>query len=65
MGRSAEVIVIVSCGGAGPVYLGKRHLDWDLANSASHNLDPVRGIRVDVEGRVRDLIDELSNSPPP
>ncbi|GAA3714480.1 hypothetical protein GCM10022224_095200 [Nonomuraea antimicrobica] len=28
--RAADVVITVGCGGACPVYVGKRYLDWDL-----------------------------------
>ena len=59
MGRSADVIVTMGCGDECPVYLGKRYLDWELIDPSGKDLDEVRSIRDDVEGRVRKLVDEL------
>lgn len=59
MGRSADVIVTMGCGDACPVYPGKRYLDWELTDPSGKELDEVRAIRDDVEGRVKNLIDEL------
>ena len=59
MGRRADVIVTMGCGDACPVYPGKRYLDWELTDPAGLSIDEVRSIRDDIEGRVRDLIDEM------
>ena len=59
VGRSADVIVTRGCGDECPVYLSERYLDWELTDPSGKELDEVRAIRDDVEGRVRDLVDEL------
>jgi arsenate reductase len=38
---------------------GRRYLDWDLADPAGADLDTVRAIRDDIEGRVQLLLLEL------
>jgi arsenate reductase len=62
MGESADVIVTMGCGDACPVYPGKRYFDWELTDPAGRDLDEVRAIRDDIEGRVSELIAELLNS---
>jgi len=54
--RRADVIVSMGCGDTCPVYQGKRYLDWDLTDPASQSIDVVRGVRDDIERRVRELI---------
>ena len=55
----ADVVVTMGCGDACPYYPGKRYLDWDLADPAGKDVDTVRRIRDDIDGRVRGLLDEL------
>jgi arsenate reductase len=57
--RAADVVVTMGCGDACPVYPGRRYLDWELPDPADLPLDAVRGIRDDIETRVRTLLDEL------
>jgi arsenate reductase len=59
MGRTADVIVTMGCGDECPVYLGKRYVDWDLADPAGRSLEEVRPIRDEIESRVEDLIAKL------
>ncbi|MCL1588342.1 MAG: arsenate reductase ArsC [Actinomycetia bacterium] len=54
--RRADVIVSMGCGDTCPVYQGKRYLDWDLTDPAGQSIDVVRGVRDDIEQRVRELI---------
>ena len=60
--RAADVIVTMGCGDACPVYPGKRYLDWELDDPAGQPLEVVRGIRDDIDERVRALISELAGS---
>jgi protein-tyrosine-phosphatase len=50
----------MGCGDTCPVYPGKRYLDWELPDPAGQPLEVVRAIRVDIERRVKALIDELT-----
>jgi arsenate reductase len=59
MGRRTDVVVTMGCGDACPYYPGTRYVDWELTDPAGRDLDEVRAIRDDVEGRVRALLDEL------
>jgi arsenate reductase len=54
--RSADVIVSMGCGDTCPVYQGKHYLDWDLADPAGQSMDVVRGVRDDIQQRVRGLM---------
>ncbi len=57
--RAADVVVTMGCGDACPVYPGRRYLDWDLEDPVGKPLEKVRGIRDDIEVRVRELLAEL------
>jgi ArsR family transcriptional regulator len=57
--RAADVVVTMGCGDACPVYPGRRYLDWDLEDPVGKPLETVRGIRDDIEVRVRGLLAEL------
>jgi protein-tyrosine-phosphatase len=59
MATDADVIVTMGCGDACPVYAGKRYLDWELPDPAGKDLDAVRRIRDEIDGRVRSLVAEL------
>jgi arsenate reductase len=58
--EEADVIVTMGCGDACPVSPGKRHEDWELEDPAGKDLVAVRGIRDEIERRVRGLLAELS-----
>jgi len=62
MGESADVIVTMGCGDVCPVYPGKKYVDWELSDPAGKDIDEVRAIRDEIEGRVNDLITELLSS---
>jgi arsenate reductase (thioredoxin) len=57
--ESADVVITMGCGDSCPVLPGRRYLDWDLADPAGADLDTVRAIRDDIEGRVQLLLLEL------
>ena len=61
--RAADVIVVMGCGDACPVYPGKRYLDWELDDPAGKSVDEVRPIRDEIERRVRALLAELGVEP--
>lgn len=58
--QAADVVVTMGCGDACPVYLGKRYLDWDLEDPQGQDLERVRQIRDDIDGRVQDLVTQLA-----
>ncbi len=60
--QAADVVITMGCGDACPFYPGKRYLDWDLEDPAGKDPDTVRRIRDDIDGRVRQLLGELSAS---
>jgi protein-tyrosine-phosphatase len=58
--RAADVVVTMGCGDACPIYPGKRYEDWQVDDPAeASSLDEVRGIRDDIDARVRRLLSEL------
>ncbi len=58
--RAADVVITMGCGDACPFYPGKRYLDWEPEDPAGKDVDTVRRIRNDIDGRVRGLLGELS-----
>lgn len=63
--RGADVIVTMGCGDACPLFAGKRYLDWELEDPAGRSFDEVRPIVDDIEGRVLELLRELTATPAP
>jgi len=59
MARDADVVVLMGCGDACPVYPGTRYLDWDLPDPAGKTVEQVRPIRDEIDRRVRQLVEEL------
>jgi arsenate reductase len=57
--RAADVVITMGCGDACPIYPGKKYEDWAIDDPAGQDLDTVRGIRDELDGRVQTLIDEL------
>jgi protein-tyrosine-phosphatase len=54
--READVVVTMGCGDACPVYPGKHYEDWELEDPSGKDLDTVRRIRDDIDGRVEQLL---------
>jgi arsenate reductase (thioredoxin) len=61
--RAAEVVITMGCGEACPIYPGKRYEDWQLQDPAGQPIEVVRGIRDDIDARVRQLLTELVPAP--
>ena len=61
--RSADVVITMGCGDACPIYPGKRYEDWDLEDPAGKEIESVRRIRDEIDGRVKKLVGELVPSP--
>jgi arsenate reductase len=57
--RAADAVVTMGCGDACPIYPGKRYEDWALDDPAGQDLNTVRRIRDEIDGRVHELISEL------
>jgi protein-tyrosine-phosphatase len=58
--EAADVVITMGCGDACPIYPGKRYEDWELDDPAEADLDGVRRIRDEIDGRVRRLVHELT-----
>lgn len=61
--HAADIVITMGCGDACAVYPGKRYLDWSLPDPAGQPLDVVRGIRDQIDARVRDLLVEIGPAP--
>ena len=57
--QASDVVITMGCGDACPFYPGKHYLDWELEDPAGKDVDTVRRIRDDIDGRVRGLLAEL------
>jgi len=60
--RAADVVITMGCGDACPIYPGKKYEDWELDDPAEQDLDAVRRIRDEIDGRVQKLIAELEEA---
>jgi arsenate reductase (thioredoxin) len=58
--EASDVVITMGCGDACPVFPGVRYLDWDLPDPAGVPIEEVRAIRDDIEGRVADLVADLT-----
>jgi arsenate reductase (thioredoxin) len=58
--EASDVVITMGCGDACPVFPGKRYLDWELDDPAGRPIEEVRAIRDDIDGRVADLVAELT-----
>jgi protein-tyrosine-phosphatase len=57
--RAADVVITMGCGDACPIFPGKRYEDWIVDDPAGEELDAVRVIRDQIDGRVRELISSV------
>jgi arsenate reductase len=57
--RAADVVITMGCGDACPIYPGRRYEDWDVDDPAGEDLETVRRIRDDIDGRVQRLVGRL------
>jgi arsenate reductase (thioredoxin) len=58
--RAADAVITMGCGDACPIHPGKRYEDWEVDDPAEADLDGVRRIRDEIEGRVRVLLAEVA-----
>ena len=58
--QAADAVITMGCGDACPIYPGKRYEDWEIEDPADADLEAVRRIRAEIEGRVRQLLAELT-----
>ena len=61
--RESDVVIIMGCGDACPVFPGKRYEDWMLEDPAGQGIEAVRRIRDEIRGRVVTLLGELGIAP--
>jgi arsenate reductase len=59
---TSDVVVTMGCGETCPVFPGKRYEDWTVDDPAGQDLETVRRIVDDIDGRVRRLLAELVRS---
>lgn len=57
--QASDVVITMGCGDACPFYPGKRYEDWALDDPAGQNIEFVRKVRDEIEGRVRDLLSQI------
>jgi protein-tyrosine-phosphatase len=57
--QASDVVITMGCGDACPFYPGKRYEDWQLDDPAGHDIEFVRRVRDEIEGRVKDLLREI------
>lgn len=55
----ADVVVTLGCGETCPVFPGKRYEDWQVPDPKGQDVATVRGIVVELDARVRDLLGRL------
>ena len=57
--QAADAVITMGCGDACPIYPGKRYEDWELEDPHGKDLETVRRIRDEIDGRIRELLAEL------
>ena len=62
MALTADVVISMGCGDDCPLTPGARRDEWELTDPDGLQLEQVRGIRDEIDDRVRTLIDELTPS---
>ena len=61
--READVVVTMGCGETCPVFPGTTYEDWPLDDPKGQDLETVRRIVGEVDGRVRGLLARLGVDP--
>ena len=61
--RAADDVVTMGCGGACPLYAGKRYEDWELDDPAGLDVAAIRPIRDEIRRRVEALLISLEVTP--
>ena len=59
--ESVDVVVTRGCGDECPFIPGKKYIDWPLTDPAGQGLEMVRGVRDEIEQKVKLLAAELLN----
>ncbi len=57
----ADLVVTMGCGDECPYVPGTRYVDWELEDPKGRPIEEVRATRDEIERRVVELIDELSD----
>ena len=57
--EASDVVITMGCGETCPVFPGKRYEDWQVDDPAGQDVDVVRCIVDDIDGRVQRLVAEL------
>lgn len=57
--EASDVVITMGCGETCPVFPGKRYEDWPVDDPAGRDIDTVRRIVDDIDGRVRALLTSL------
>ena len=57
--QEADVVVTMGCGETCPIFPGKRYEDWPLDDPKGQDVDTVRRIVDEIEGRVLSLLAEI------
>lgn len=58
--ETSDVVITMGCGDTCPYFPGVSYRDWMLDDPAGQPIDAVRRIRDEIAGRVRDLVEELT-----
>jgi arsenate reductase len=61
--QTSDVVVTMGCGETCPVFPGKHYEDWQVEDPAGQDLETVRHIVEDIDGRVRKLLEDLRSTP--
>jgi protein-tyrosine-phosphatase len=56
---ASDVVITMGCGDTCPVVPGKRCEDWELEDPSDKDIETVRRIRDEIDGRVQRLVAEL------
>lgn len=57
--RASDVVIMMGCKDACPVFPGKRYLDWELDDPSGKTVDEVRPIRDELDRRVQALLADI------
>ena len=57
--EQSDVVVTMGCGDACPIFPGVSYEDWELEDPAGQPVEFVRGIRDEIDRRVRSLLARL------
>jgi arsenate reductase (thioredoxin) len=54
--NECDLVVTMGCGDACPAFIGKRIVDWELADPKGQSIEAFRQVRDDIEKRVAELL---------